>query len=126
MADLEIDVSGPLFDGRAEAAVQDFLRDAAEEVARVGEGDVQSVLRVVLRHPTGRYQGSIVIERQGNDRVIHGDRVIYGAWLEGVGSRNRTTRFKGYATFRLVTQALRDKVGWIVLPVLISHLRRMQ
>lgn len=26
--------------------------------------------------------------------------VVYGAWLEGVGSRNATTRFKGYAQFR--------------------------
>jgi hypothetical protein len=31
---------------------------------------------------------------------------VYGPWLEGVGSRNATTRFKGYRAFRKAANAL--------------------
>jgi hypothetical protein len=34
---------------------------------------------------------------------------VYGPWLEGVGSRNNTTRFKGYHAFRNAAQALQQR-----------------
>lgn len=119
-------LTGPMFNGQAQQAAAQMMAEAADEVARIGEADVQVKLRSVLRNPTGRYQGSIVVERQANDRVIYGDRLVYGPWLEGVGSRNKTTRFKGYATFRLVAQTLQGKVAGIVQPIVVAHLREMQ
>jgi len=35
--------------------------------------------------------------------------VVYGPWLEGISSRNMTTRFKGYMTFRKTSQELEKK-----------------
>jgi hypothetical protein len=40
--------------------------------------------------------------------VVDDSNVIYGPWLEGVGSRNEKTRFKGYFTFRKAAQKLND------------------
>lgn len=55
---------------------------------------------------TGHYRRSI----HGVTEHLHGriddSGVVYGPWLEGTSSRNETTRFKGYASFRRVGQAL--------------------
>ena len=45
---------------------------------------------------------------------ISDSNLVYGPWLEGVGSRNQTTRFKGYFQFRLTAEYLNkrsEKVG---------------
>jgi len=97
--------SGPVFNGEAQAAAHEFAVESGHEVASKGVQMVQRNLHGVLRHPTGRYEHSITAPGS----IIYGDRVIYGAWLEGVGSRNRTTRFKGYFTFRRTVGELRMK-----------------
>jgi hypothetical protein len=51
--------------------------------------------------------------------------VIYGPWLEGTGSRNRTTRFKGYATFRKAAQELDRRAFRIAAAMLDRYVRRM-
>jgi hypothetical protein len=58
-------------------------------------------------HP-GLYESSIHTERSVVDHLIITDTpVVYGPWLEGVGSRNYpVTRFAGYHTFRRVSQLL--------------------
>jgi hypothetical protein len=52
--------------------------------------------------------------------------VIYGPWLEGVGSRNRTTRFKGYFTFRRTAQQLKSRSTAVANGVLRRYLSRME
>lgn len=116
-ADVTVRVSGPLFDGRAPAVVAAFLHDAKEEVANQGYADIHHELDRVLRNPTPYYETQIQIERAVADRV-HDGGVIYGPWLEGVGSRNGTTRFKGYFHWRRVRQALRFKAGGIAERIL--------
>jgi hypothetical protein len=118
---------GPVFDGRAQAEVIAFAHAAAREVALEGEDDVHRQLPRVLRHPTGYYQSRIRADQIGvSTWRVHDSRVIYGPWLEGVGSRNRTTRFKGYATFRIIRQRLQAKAPEIAERVLPPYLRRMQ
>ena len=43
--------------------------------------------------------------------IIHDSKVIYGPWLEGISSRNQTSRFKGYSLFRKAHQQLETKKG---------------
>ena len=108
----DVSYSGPMFDGRAREDFRQAIEEIKDQVAQEGENLVHVRLGSVLKHPTGRYEGSIAIDRQADDRVIVGDNVIYGAWLEGIGSRNApVTRFRGYSTFRLVTQDLNDHVA---------------
>lgn len=123
---IDVSSSGPLFDGRAEAAVVAFLDEAKQEVGNQGLADVHQLLDASIRHPTPYYETQILVERQANDVVVHDRGIIYGPWLEGVGSRNRTTRFKGYFSFRRAKQALEGKVPGIAERVLQRYLGRMQ
>jgi len=118
--------SGPIFDGRAAAAVRAYQDAAEREIAQQGANDVRAELDQVLRHPTGYYERHITTDRQRGDSVVYDSGVIYGPWLEGVGSRNRTTRFKGYFTFRRTVQTLRGKATGVAERVLRRYLDRMR
>lgn len=100
---------GPWFDGRAGRIIRDFADAAEREIADEGEDMVHARLHRVLRHPTGYYESHVRVRRSGTLHEVTDGDVVYGPWLEGVGSRNRTTRFKGYATFRRVGNALERK-----------------
>lgn len=101
---VSVSAHGPVFDGRADAAAHAFVRDAGQTIASKGADMVQANLGGVLKHPTGYYESNV--SAHGN--VVQDGGVIYGPWLEGVGSRNSpVTRFPGYHTFRRTTQELR-------------------
>jgi hypothetical protein len=119
MADeVKVTASGPLFDGRAVTQLSVFLDEAVDLVAAAAEEAVNRNLATSIRHPTGYYQSQIQTVHHGLDRVINDNGVIYGPWLEGVGSRNKTTRFKGYASFRRAQQQIEHAVPALVAPAL--------
>jgi hypothetical protein len=124
---IDVHYSGPMFDGRAAHEVTAFLGAATREVAKVGQDDVGIQLIKVIRHPTGYYESHIAIAQAAPTIWrVHDSGVIYGPWLEGVGSRNfPVTRFKGYFTFRKVAITLRLKAGRIASSVLPPYIRRM-
>jgi hypothetical protein len=117
---------GPIFDGRARAAVDAYQDDAKRQVAQEGVNEVHVTLGAVLRNPTGYYESQIVTDRQSEVWTVTDGGVVYGPWLEGVSSRNNSTRFKGYATFRRVAQRLNNRAGSLAEQVLPKYLRRMQ
>lgn len=107
----DITMTGPLYDGTAADAVTDFLDATTRDLADLGLNEVQSRLRSVLKDPTGHYMSKVTTDRASTDRVeITDNGVIYGPWLEGTSSRNKTTRFKGYSTFRRTVQWLEGQV----------------
>jgi hypothetical protein len=54
------------------------------------------------RHLVNRtYTMPITVENPVTDLVVTTRLSMYGPWLEGTGSRNETTRFKGYHGFRV-------------------------
>lgn len=119
--------SGPLPDGEARGiikrAMSETKRAMGEELVR----QVQLRLDSVLVNPTGYYRSQVDYGiNQGNGAVIVHDRgVIYGPWLEGDSRRNAETRFKGYHTFRHVTQTVQgdvDRVGATQTRVMVSQL----
>lgn len=127
MVDFQVTVrrSGPVFNGQAAAAVRRY-RDAAEKVvAQEGARMVRRRLHQVLRHPTGYYEGHVAAEKVANRWEVNDDGVVYGPWLEGTGSRNRTTRFKGYATFRRTRALLDQQAHQIAERELPRYLREM-
>lgn len=119
-------MSGPLFDGRAAAAARGMTQDIEQAVAQEAEAEVQRLLASSLQHPTGRYQSSIRVERQGGQVEVNDGGVVYGPWLAGTSSRNQTTRFKGYQTWRRATAALSGRVDEIARPVVDRWRRRME
>jgi hypothetical protein len=92
------------------AAAARMVVQINDAIAQEGVSRIQVRLDRVLKHPTGHYRSRIQVERRQTYRGVTDGGVIYGGWLEGVSSRNRTTRFKGYHTFRDVLQTLnKDK-----------------
>jgi hypothetical protein len=129
MADIDFNINvrenGTIFSAAGSHRVMAGMTDKIEkDVAREGYNDVQRALGEVLRHPTGYYQSRVTVHAHGGDMEVDGDNVIYGPWLEGVGERNRTTRFRGYFTFRRVAQALEAKAGSIADKIANREARR--
>lgn len=109
MQAVEVHLRGALFDGRLEHAIDAATVEAEQDIADAGVNVVRQRLHQVLQHPTGRYERHVVTERHGADRAVTDGRVVYGPWLEGVSQRNRTTRFRGYQTFRQATRELNSR-----------------
>jgi hypothetical protein len=115
MLTVETTTRGVLFQqGQANMLMRRYADDVERETAEYGEGLVHFYLASSLKRPTGYYQSQIAIRYRGGDPVVSDGGVIYGPWLEGVGSRNSpATRFPGYATFRKVTQIVDRDAGVI-------------
>src|SRR5689334_11890608 len=98
MTRITVDVTrtGPLFDGRAQHEVGAFLDDAKAQVAQQGLALWHANLDTSIRHPTPYYETQIHQYARGEDQVVDDRGIIYGYWLEGIGSRNApVTRFPG-------------------------------
>ena len=119
-----VDTDGPLFNGMAAHAISEFCDEVAEESGKMGVRTIRQQLDRVLRHPTGRYRASIDSDNVGHRAVIHDSGIVYGTWLEGTSSRNRTTRFRGYATFRKMTPVINYNTGQIANRIV--RVRRMR
>lgn len=74
-------------------------REAEDAVAEYALWRVKSYNAADFKNPTGRYRRHLRIVRRGAIEV-NDSNSVYGPWLEGTGSRNRTTRFKGYHHWR--------------------------
>ena len=124
---ITVDVSGPVFDGRAASAAHDYLDKALMDVGQQGMADVHLLLDQSIRNPTPYDAPQLPVARAGSDVVVHDRGVIYGAWLEGVGSRNYpVTSFAGYHSFRRAFQLLDRKAQRIAEHALPPFLARMQ
>jgi hypothetical protein len=126
MISTEVHLSGELLTGNPWPAIDEFIEDACEVVAMQGFANVHTNLNLSLRNPTPYYETQIMAERQAADRwLIHDSDVIYGPWLEGTGSRNATTSFKGYASFRRAAQQLEAQVPLLIAPYAELLVRRL-
>ena len=124
----EIQVQGPLADGRAEDAVKKWADRTAKAL---GDEGVER-LRAFPMNKTGRAHGGF----QANLHVIQSGPmaripapmitgVVWGPWLEGTSKRNSSTRFKGYHLFRktrLQLQKRAPEVGQQVLDKLLPEI----
>ncbi len=117
--------SGPLFDGRADRAASDACDEAEQRVATLGAATTRHMLSEVLRVETPYYRLQVEAQAEPPGWKITDQGVIYGPWLEGTGSRNRTTRFKGYATFRRATQVINGRAKLMAEQVVARFMGRM-
>ena len=138
-----VKLSGPLFDGTAERAMVKAVAAIQEKLSAEGERLAAQALASSIRVPhTGRAVGGIttitasttfqtgkytmpVVADEG-ESVVTSDLATYGPWLEGTGSRNQTTRFKGYFSFRRATQELDEAAGDIADETLQPYLKEMR
>lgn len=125
--------SGPLFDGRADEAVKQWLDDTKMEVANIGADWIRLAALAMDksgRGGTGHAAEAVHVSRFGafNDVRIFGGMVkgeVWWPWLEGDSQRNIGSKFKGYHTFRLTRLRLRRYVTPIAQKRLEEFIGRM-
>lgn len=100
-AKTSVDFDGPLFNGRAVKIFDDFAKDAEKDIAKETLRSIQRRMHVHFKHPTGHYESNVHISSAGRGTEINDRGIVYGPWLEGIGSRNAPrTKFRGYHSFR--------------------------
>jgi hypothetical protein len=113
---------GPLTDGRTLRAMHAYKDEISLRIAEEGERLIRQRLSTVLQHPTGYYESRISVDRAGEGYRVSDGGVIYGPWLEGVGSRNSpVTRFPGYATFRRTKPLVDQRARQIAVQLLARY-----
>jgi hypothetical protein len=127
MTTTTIRVSGPVFDRTADHDAEAFCHDLADQVSRQAYAEVMTNLDTSIRHPTPYYETQINIRNEApGTKVVNDAGVVYGPWLEGVGSRNfPVTRFKGYAAFRRAVQATEAEVPRLAEHTIRPYVERM-
>lgn len=109
-----MDSKGVVFEDSAEDILAEAADNAEKAVATIGASMVRTRMAAVFRRETPFYRFANVAEKDAPGwKIWDQDKTVYGFWLEGVGSRNRTTRFKGYFTYRRITQELRARAQTI-------------
>jgi hypothetical protein len=117
---------GAIFNASAtKAAATRMVTGINEAIAQEGVNRVKSRLGQVLQNPTGYYESRIQTKRGTTYRGVWDGGVIYGGWLEGVSSRNKTTRFKGYHVFRDIQQQLAKDKERIAQPLVTKFISEM-
>lgn len=108
---LTVAFHGPVARGEAMPIVDAYTRDMVWDVASQGLANVNTVLNASIQHPTPYYETQTTLNWGGSSggvsAIVHDRGIIYGFWLEGIGSRNfPVTSFKGYHAFEKGTIAL--------------------
>lgn len=123
-----VTVSGPFFDGRDHAILDVMCEAIADEVGTAAEGLVLARTAASFKTRTPYYETKVGSHDAGiHARDVDDGGVIYGPWLEGVGSRNfPVTRFKGYSMYRRATRELNEGVAEAIANrVAERYIRRM-
>jgi hypothetical protein len=125
--DAELVANGPLFDGRAERALQDYVDAVERRIADVVAARVRAVVDSSARESTGYYRDRVTAEPRGRDWVATDRGARPGPWLEGTTSRNARTGFRGWASWRQARQeAERQALPRIAAQEWNIHKRRME
>lgn len=103
-------------------AMDDAMRDLEVMVADDVSAAWHENLNASLRTQTPYYVPNITRTRRAAAEVVTDRGVVYGPWLEGVGSRNRTTPFKGYFAARRAVRTVEAMVPERVARVVRAHL----
>lgn len=125
--------SGAVFDGRAERAAHDYCNHLRESLADIAVRKVLAHLAEVIRVNHGVYMSYTHKVYEGEDIIVTDRWIVYGPWLEGVGSRVGPpgsgkwpyTRFEGYHTYRIVGNELNIEAPDIAEIELVPYLAIM-
>lgn len=128
---VDVTLSGPVFDGRAEEWSHKALNDMQQSVADHALAMWESGLDASIRHPGPVYQLFPHTVKRDLDVLVNdgwGDTndLQYGPWLEGVGSRNSpVTRFPGYHALRNAFNLVKGYVDDLCASVASEYVDRV-
>jgi hypothetical protein len=125
---IDVHFDGPLFDGRAARAMQEYTEAARDDIAEFGEEIALARMGSYFREPTGYYESNVTTSLVSSDTaLVHDDGVVYGPWLAGVGSRNRPRPgFPGYTHWREAKQITEARGPQIAERALQRYLPEMR
>jgi hypothetical protein len=114
---VKVEQKGAIFKAsNTKAAAARMVIGINDDIAQEGVTRILTLLGRALQNPTGFYESRIVVDRRQTYRGITDSGVVYGGWLEGITTRNSTTRFKGYHVFRTVQQQLAQEKEQLAAP----------
>lgn len=114
---------GPIFrPAQMRSWTERVTKEAEVAVAEYALWRVKAYNAADFKNPTGHYRSQLRVVRRGMVEV-NDSGSIYGPWLEGTGSRNATTRFKGYRHWRKARQDTDRQAGRIVQRVVSRRIR---
>jgi hypothetical protein len=124
----EVTVGGPLFEGGRVGEVLDgWAHDVRHDLGESALNWVKTLAnQSIKQHETGLYIASQ--QHDGEGFVSYGGmaKVIYGPWLEGNSSRNKTSRFKGYRIYRKAKRRVRNEVPDVAAELMAKHIGKLQ
>lgn len=119
-------VSGPIFEGSFASEMHRMTLEMDQEIGDNVAEAILARLGQVLQNPTGYYESQIQAHPEGETVVVDDSGVIYGPWLEGVGTRNASSSFKGYSTFRTVYAEEQAKVPALSDSIVAKYVDRFR
>lgn len=123
LLDVSTTSRGPMFDGRALRAANEYVNRLERQLAEDGLNILRGEMHRVFRNPTGYYESRCEVVE---GRKIWDNRVVYGPWLAGIGSRNfPVTRFKGYDHWTVTRDKLNERKRGIGERLLRRYTGRM-
>ena len=122
---VSVQAHGPVFDGRAERELQDASDEWVRNLATTGASVVRQNMNASFRTQTPHARLLVEARPEAPGWMIWQQRLIYGPWLEGTGSRNRTTRFKGYWSFRRAVSVINARAVAIGQPIVAKWVAKM-
>lgn len=123
LLDVSTTSHGPIFDGRAQRLANVFVDRYERRLAEEGLNILRGEMHRVFRNPTGYYESRCEVV-DGNK--IWDNRIVYGPWLAGIGSRNfPVTRFKGYDHWTVTRDKLNERKQGIGERLLRQYTGRM-
>jgi hypothetical protein len=137
--------SGPFFDTEGDGILADGLLAARHAVADKGIELTVAAFDEHIRVNNGRHTASITVTDESRSytsssghrsytldvdvpqktSVVTTSNATYGPWLEGVGSRNATTRFKGYWGFRQAASELDGQAQSVAEEALMPYIEKL-
>lgn len=122
----DVDAHGPIFDGRAVVALKEYEKQVDQELSEELKRAWLDRLNSSIRVNRGVYISRIRVQTRSElVRDVSDGGVVYGPWLEGTGSRNRTTRFKGYRSLRQATDRVEATTESKAYGILQRYIGRM-
>ena len=113
---IHVSLHGPTVEGLALPILDRALQEAIREVAEYAKFQVMVTEEETFQNPTGYYTSQTTLTPLSPTMYSLNDGgVIYGPWLEGIGSRNApVTRFPGYHIYRTTKNSIAQKQKAIV------------
>jgi hypothetical protein len=107
---MNVTFHGPFLTQPTGPVIERALRGARHAIAVETQKRVKLYGKIRFRYehskPTGKWDAAIRTEAAADYEVVTDGGIVYGHWLNGTGSRNKTTRFKGYFMWRLALQSM--------------------